>query len=134
MARGRDLPPALATVLPGRRTPFIAALGALALAAILLPLGEIAVVASLSSLGSLVAFGAVNLSLVVLRAREPSRRRPFRVPLSVGRIPLLPVAGVLVIGVLLVQFEPLVYLIGGVVVVAVLVLGRARGLWAKGDR
>jgi APA family basic amino acid/polyamine antiporter len=72
----------------------------------------------MSSLASLAAFATVNLALVVLRLREPERRRPFRVPVALGRIPVLPVIGTIGIGVLVLQFEPLVYAVAGAVVVA----------------
>jgi APA family basic amino acid/polyamine antiporter len=118
MARGGDLPPAVAALLPGQRTPWVAAVSLLVVALALLPFGDIAVIASMSSLASLAAFATVNLALVVLRLREPERRRPFRVPVALGRIPVLPVIGTIGIGVLVLQFEPLVYAVAGAVVVA----------------
>ena len=44
--------------------------------------------ASLFSFGVLLAFTAAQLAVVKLRFSEPERRRPYRVPLTVGRIPL----------------------------------------------
>src|SRR5205085_1570632 len=44
--------------------------------------------ASLFSFGVLLAFTATQLAVITLRFTEPERRRPYRVPLSVGRIPL----------------------------------------------
>jgi basic amino acid/polyamine antiporter, APA family len=103
MARGHDLPRIVAAVQPKRRTSWVAATCLLVAALVLLPLGEIKPIASLSSLASLAAFAA-NVALVVLSVREPDLRRPFRVPLSIGRIPLPPVIGMIAIGGLLLQF------------------------------
>jgi APA family basic amino acid/polyamine antiporter len=36
----------------------------------------------------------VNAALIVLRYREPDVARPFRVPGSIGRFPILPALGV----------------------------------------
>jgi APA family basic amino acid/polyamine antiporter len=126
MARGRDLPRVIASVLPRQRTPWVAAICLLVVALAMLPVGEIAVIASMSSLASLAAFAAVNVALVVLRVREPDLRRPFRVPVSLGRIPLLPVLGTAAIGGLLVQFHPETYAVAGTVVLAGLALYGAR--------
>jgi APA family basic amino acid/polyamine antiporter len=93
MARGGDLPRPLAAVLPARKTPWLATLVVAGVAAGLLPLGEVAIVASVSSFASLLAFAAVNVALLVLRYRDPGLERPFRVPLSIGRFPVLPALG-----------------------------------------
>jgi basic amino acid/polyamine antiporter, APA family len=44
--------------------------------------------ASLFSFGVLLAFTAAQLAVIKLRITEPSRRRPYRVPFTVGRVPV----------------------------------------------
>src|SRR5919204_4996845 len=44
--------------------------------------------ASLFSFGVLLAFTAAQLAVIKLRLSEPERRRPYRVPLTLGRVPL----------------------------------------------
>ena len=44
--------------------------------------------ASLFSFGVLLAFTAAQLAVIKLRISEPGRRRPYRVPFTVGRIPI----------------------------------------------
>src|SRR5438105_1260261 len=51
--------------------------------------------ASLFSFGVLLAFTATQLAVIKLRFTEPERRRPYRVPLSVGRVPLPSLVGAL---------------------------------------
>jgi APA family basic amino acid/polyamine antiporter len=51
--------------------------------------------ASLFSFGVLLAFTATQLAVIKLRFSEPERRRPYRVPLAVGRIPLPSLIGAL---------------------------------------
>jgi len=36
----------------------------------------------------------INLSLIALRYKMPKTKRPFKVPFSVGKFPILPVFGV----------------------------------------
>jgi APA family basic amino acid/polyamine antiporter len=51
--------------------------------------------ASLFSFGVLLAFTAAQLAVVRLRFTQPELRRPFRVPLTVGRVPVPSVIGAL---------------------------------------
>ncbi|MEN3312595.1 MAG: basic amino acid/polyamine antiporter, family, partial [Actinomycetota bacterium] len=51
--------------------------------------------ASLFSFGVLLAFTAAQLAVIKLRFSEPSRRRPYRVPFTVGRVPVPSVVGAL---------------------------------------
>ena len=44
--------------------------------------------ASLFSFGVLLSFTATQVAVIKLRFAEPGRRRPYRVPLSVGRLPI----------------------------------------------
>lgn len=103
-----------------RKTPWVAALAALTVALCLLPLGAVDVVASVSSFVTLMAFIAVNVALIVLRQREPKLKRVFRVPLTIGTWPILPMAGAVLCIVFLFQFSMQVTLIGcGCLVLAI---------------
>jgi APA family basic amino acid/polyamine antiporter len=90
MARDGLLPRGLAKVsrrgVPAVVTVFTAVV--VAILAGLLPLDELA---SLANAGTLAAFCAVGLSLIVLRLRDPARPRPFKAPLwpLVGAITVL---------------------------------------------
>jgi APA family basic amino acid/polyamine antiporter len=94
VARGGDAPRPLGRVLRSRGTPWVAALTVLGLSLLLLPTGGTALLGSVSSAVALGAFVVVNACLVRLRFTKPSERRPFRVPLAVGRLPLPPLVGV----------------------------------------
>lgn len=112
MGRDGEIPALFAKLLPARNSPWIAAALALVMAVILLPIGEVKILAALSSFAALLAFFAVNLALVILRYRLPEHPRPFRVPFAVGRMPVLPVAAIASIGLLLVNFNREIYLAG----------------------
>jgi len=51
--------------------------------------------ASLFSFGVLLAFTATQIAVIKLRFSEPDRRRPYRVPFAVGRIPIPSLVGAL---------------------------------------
>ena len=121
MARDREIPQLFASLAPRRGTPWAAAALMLALSTTLAVLGDLKTLAELSSFVALLAFLSVNTALIVLRFRMPALHRPFRVPVSIGRMPLLPLAAIGSICVLLVSFDRFIYLIG-IVVLAVSVL------------
>jgi basic amino acid/polyamine antiporter, APA family len=135
LARDAEIPAIFARVSSDRLSPWAAAALAFATAIVLLPLGNLKVLAELSSFIALLAFLAVNLTLIVLRFRQPELPGPFRVPLSVGRLPLIPVFAMASIVVLLASFEMQVYAIGGGIVatIAVAFAGR-RALRSRDER
>ena len=49
--------------------------------------------ASLFSFGVLLAFTAAQIAVIKLRISDPERRRPYRVPFTIGRIPVPSVVG-----------------------------------------
>jgi APA family basic amino acid/polyamine antiporter len=88
MARDGLLPDRLSTVHPKFRTPWIVTIVTgifVAIAAAFLPVGTLA---DYSNAGTLFAFAAVSIGVMVLRYTDPNRRRPFRTPLVFVVAPL----------------------------------------------
>lgn len=83
-----------------------------ALSAALVPIGNVKILAELSSFAALLAFLAVNFALIIARYRLPNLPRPFRVPLAIGWMPLLPLAAIASIFLLLVNFDWEIYVAG----------------------
>jgi amino acid transporter len=117
MARDKEIPHVFSSLLSARQTPWVAALLTFAMAAALLPIGSVKLLAEMSSFAALLAFFAVNVVLIVLRYRLPSHKRPFRVPLSIGRMPILPVLAIGSILFLLGHFEWKIYVAGAIATV-----------------
>lgn len=119
MARDRFLPNPLSRLLPGRQTPWVAALVLFASAGLLVPLGEVKIIASISSFGILLIFISVQSAVIILRHIHPRKARGFSVPCSIGRWPLPCLLGIGMALALLTQFEMKVYAVGcGVIGVA----------------
>ncbi len=96
MAEDGSLPRTLAKVHRSRHSPYVATLVVAAVAvAMILALRNIAIVANVTNFSLLATFAIINAAVVVLRYREPDVDRPFRVPGRVGRLPVIPVLGVL---------------------------------------
>ena len=110
MARAGDLPQALRKTTIKSKSPWVSALLVALVAGGFVLVGEIKFVASLSSLGATLVFAAVNLSVIALRFTDPSMNRPFRIPVSIGRIPIFPVFGVAVSLMIASQYSIAVYI------------------------
>jgi APA family basic amino acid/polyamine antiporter len=81
MARDGLLPERLTKIHPKWKTPYIVTLFtgiAVAVAGALFPVGQLA---DISNSGTLFAFFMVSIAVLILRVKEPNRRRPFKTPL-----------------------------------------------------
>jgi APA family basic amino acid/polyamine antiporter len=130
MARAGSLPGVLSVVHPGRYTPWASIIVMAAGAVVFLLAGDIAFVASISNFTLFVTFFVVNLSVIILRRRDPNRPRPFTIPGRVRMLPIFPVLGLATCVFLLLQLEPAVLSIGalltGIGVVFALFAGRKK--------
>lgn len=99
MARDGLLPDRLSTVHPKFKTPYVVTTVTgifVAIAAAFLPVSSLA---DYSNAGTLFAFGAVSLGVMILRRVDPNRPRPFRTPA------VLIIAPLSIIGCLLLFFS-----------------------------
>ncbi len=99
LSTNRQIPSGLGRLHQRRSTPYVLILLAGALAAVLVIPENIDFLVGIYAFGAVLSFTIAHLSVIRLRYREPHRRRPFRMPLSVrvggGRLPLLAVLGAL---------------------------------------
>lgn len=96
MAEDGKMPKFLSAVHRTRRSPYAATIAVAGVSVVMIvALKNIAVVANLTNFTLLAAFAIINLAAVVLRYREPTTHRPFRIPGSIGRVPLIPLCGMI---------------------------------------
>ena len=112
MAKDAALPRLLSRIHSKTRTPWIAIFCFLTSSFPFIFLGDIELVANITSLGVFITFALVNLSLIWLRYKEPGLKRPFRVPLSIGKFPVIPFLGLLSCLIMVSQFDIYVLLFG----------------------
>lgn len=88
----RQIPAGLSRLGGERGTPYVAIVAAAAIAFALSLPDDIGMLAGIFAFGGTLAFTLAHLAVVVLRFREPDRRRLYRVPLSVrvggGSVPI----------------------------------------------
>ena len=97
LARNRQVPSLVGRLDERRGTPYVAISIAAVLAFLLTLRGDVDFLFGLFAFGAMLAFTIAHLSVIVLRYREPGRKRAFQIPLSVrlgrGWIPLPAVLG-----------------------------------------
>jgi basic amino acid/polyamine antiporter, APA family len=95
MAHAGSLPGDFSRVHSRYQTPWVAIFGIACLSILFVLFRDITVVANIANFMIFIVFLMVNLSLIKLRYSDSERKRPFRVPFSIGRLPLIPFFGVL---------------------------------------
>jgi APA family basic amino acid/polyamine antiporter len=95
MAQDGSLPRRLASVHRRRQTPHVATIVTALLAiAVVLGFETIELAANLTNFALLTTFAVINAAVIVLRYKQPDTPRPFRIPVNIGKFPLLPLLGV----------------------------------------
>lgn len=120
MSSQRALPKKFSKICK-RGTPIysVAITGIVALLGLLI--GGIETVALFTTVGIFIAYFFVNASLIRLRYTKPKARRPFRVPLSIGRLSMPAFAGALTCLAMLLYFD--IYIVAMEVAVILVGLG-----------
>lgn len=133
MAMGQEgeLPAALGRTSEARQSPWPAALAMGAIAALFLPLGEVAVLGSVSSLLILVLFVAVCVALLVLRRSRGDLRASFRIPGTIGRVAVVPAAAIVAVVLLAARFDLFVYAAGAGALAVGALLYATRRWWGR---
>ena len=92
MARDGLLSPAFAKIHPRYRTPHVTTIWIGVGVGVLAAFANLDVFVELTNIGTLFAFVLVCAGIMVLRYRDPDRKRVFRTPL----VPFVPIAGIVV--------------------------------------
>lgn len=119
IARDGSLPKVLSKIHPRTRTPWVAVIFTMLITMLFIFLGKIEIVASITDFATFAVFLFVNLAVIVLRYRMPAARRRFRIPLNIGRFPIVPLLGLITTTLLIFYLEPVTVFYG----LAVLLLG-----------
>jgi basic amino acid/polyamine antiporter, APA family len=112
MAKSNSLPSIFAKIHPKTGTPWIAVIGILVTSVVFALIGDIVIVANIVVFAIVITFAMINLSVILLRYVKSEDERPFRVPLNVGKFPILPLFGFIITVYMAMQFELEVILVG----------------------
>lgn len=122
MSESNSLPLILKKVHSKTRTPWVSIIivGMVAIGFIFV--GNLEFLASATNYALFLSFIFINASVIILRYISPDLKRPFRIPLNVKRLPLLPVFGLITCIMLLSQLNFNAIALGLVITVIGIVL------------
>lgn len=90
--------------------------------------GQIGLVAEVTNFAVYAIFIIVNLAVIRLRSTQPLAVRSFRIPMSVGPVPITAVLGLATIILMTAYLRPEAWVLGGLMVVS------GMGAWFLGGR
>ena len=93
LARDGLLPESWSAVHKRFGTPYKTTIGTGIAVAFVAGFGTLGIAGQLTNIGTLFAFILVCIGVIVLRYTKPNLERPFRVPLNIGRFPVLAALG-----------------------------------------
>ena len=112
MSKAGSLPSFFGKIHFKTGTPWIAVIGIFGTSVVFAFIGDIVIVANIVVFAIVITFAMVNLSVILLRYVKPDMERPFRVPLNIGKFPVLPLFGFVITVYMATQFEFEVILVG----------------------
>jgi len=112
MAREKVFPQILKRVHFKTKTPWIAVIVILVASIAFTLIGDIVIVANIAVFAIVITFASINLAVIVLRYTEPDIERKFRVPINIGKFPILPLFGLGISVYMAFQFQIEVVLVG----------------------
>lgn len=116
MAVQRGLPTVFTKVSNKTKTPWVAIIGVVLASLLFLSIGDVAVVANLTNFTIFVVFIVVNATVIYLRYNKPINEG-FKTPGSIGKLPILPVLGLVTTLFLLFNVSILVLIMGTILLV-----------------
>jgi len=118
MAREKVFPSILEKVHFKTKTPWIAIIVIMITGIAFTFIGDIVIVANITVFAIVITFAAVNLAVIVLRYTEPDIERKFKIPINIGKFPILPLFALAISVYMALQFEIEVVLAGLGIIIA----------------
>ena len=105
MAKEKVFPVILGKIHFKTKTPWMAIIVIMIASIVFSMIGDIVIVANIAVFAIVITFAAVNLAVIVLRYTEPDIERKFKVPINIGKFPVLPLFGLGITVYMAFQFE-----------------------------
>ncbi len=116
-----SLPQIFARLHPKTKTPWFSVFIMMLAAIAFVLVGNIVTVANITVFVLVIVYSMVNLSVIILRFKEPNIERPFKIPINIRNFPILPAFGLASTLFMLSQFDVYV-IVAGVVMICIAML------------
>jgi basic amino acid/polyamine antiporter, APA family len=122
LGKERLVPEKFSKIFPRLRTPYVAIIGiSVASMLFVLLIGSLTKVALLANLMTLLTFLLINISIIVLRVRDPKLHRSFKVPFAVRNVPIPALVAAVSILLMITQFSLEILTWGAEIIIASIV-------------
>jgi APA family basic amino acid/polyamine antiporter len=105
-----SLPSIFSTIHKKRRTPWVSIITVMTVSILAVFIEDIGTIAFMTTESIFIVFVFVNLAVIWLRFKKPKTPRPFKVPLNIGRFPVVPTLGAISSFLMIFTFEKFVHL------------------------
>ncbi|WP_421909482.1 APC family permease [Methanolacinia petrolearia] len=117
MAKRKRMPGKFAWISPRTKTPVWSVAAVLLVSLVFLLPGEIRDVALIANFTLFFTFAVINTAVIVLRFKMPEKSRPYRVPFTIGKVPVPAVLGIFTCLFFLSVMDPVILGVGVVLTV-----------------
>lgn len=104
LARNKSFPKIFSAV-GRRRTPYFSIVLVAVLALIAMSVAGVSTIALMTTFGIFLVYVFINASVIALRYREPKAKRSFKIPINIGKFPVLPLIGLVASLFMLLNFQ-----------------------------
>lgn len=111
MAERQALPGVFLLVSKKLKTPWVAIIGIVAASMVFLYIKDLKTIANLTNFAIITVFIVVNASVIYYRYKKPLQKG-FRIPLSIGKLPVIPLIGIVISFFMIVNLPIIVLLLG----------------------
>ncbi|MFC2143674.1 APC family permease, partial [Candidatus Aenigmatarchaeota archaeon] len=125
MADFGSFPRSLSRIHKKTRTPWVAIIAVMIFTILFLFAGNIEQIASITDFALFVTFAMINLVAIVLRYKLPKMKRSFRIPLNIGKFPVISFLGLAASLFMLANLSIDILIYGAITIVVGLVLFKA---------
>ena len=108
MASGGSIPKFFSKIHKGRGTPYMAIFFVMIVSALFTMVGDLGFVANLTNVGIFIGYFFVNMSLIMIRIRQPNVKGRFRAPINIGNFPVLAALGAITCFIMFFYFDPII--------------------------
>jgi len=122
LSEAGEIPKIFSKIHSKTRTPWVSILASFVISMTFVLIGDLKLVASITNFGAFVVFVLVNLSAIILRYRKPNLEREFRMPLNIGKFPLLSFFGLLACLLMIFYLEIESIIIGSLILIFGLII------------
>jgi basic amino acid/polyamine antiporter, APA family len=118
MAKKKRMPGLLARIYPRTKTPVWSVAVVLLASLVFLVPGNIRDVALIANFTLFFTFAVINATVIALRFKMPKKSRPYKVPFTIGKVPVPAVLGIITCLFFLSVMDPVILVVGLVLTVA----------------